>query len=261
MLYTLSLFALEGKRWVEKREWRGLNMLERAAVGTHWKSLGDAMEVEYTLLRSSEKGRWRDGLEWLEALEEWSLAYEQEHMVFAESNVRMAEETVGAALRRLPVVMQKVLRNVLAVLMGQRLRVAMGFAEPAMRYRVMIDVFTSVRRFVIRHLLLPRPCFLSRKWFAEHPDPVTGKFQAPRWRVLPYYVKPTFANRWGPGALLARLRGGVLPGDDGDKYYPEGYVISELGPEKFIGKGQKEMEEDIDKMERLGRSGCPFRMS
>jgi len=40
---------------------------------------------------------------------------------------------------------------------------------------------------------------------------------------------------------------------------PEGYVISEVGPEALRGKGAEEMEKQKQRMESLkARSGCPF---
>ncbi|KAL8652417.1 MAG: hypothetical protein Q9210_002701, partial [Variospora velana] len=61
--------------------------------------------------------------------------------------------------------------------------------------------------------------------------------------------------RWGPSALLARLRGDVLPGDDA-KFMPEGFATTELGPIGLTGKGYEEMEEDAERLEDIG--GCPF---
>lgn len=45
MLYTLNLFATEPIRFVRQYEWRSITEMKRCAVGTYWKSLGDALKT------------------------------------------------------------------------------------------------------------------------------------------------------------------------------------------------------------------------
>jgi ER-bound oxygenase mpaB/B'/Rubber oxygenase, catalytic domain len=124
MLYTLSLFALEPSRWVRRLEWREMTDLELCALGVLWKSIGEAMEIPFDVLPSSRSG-WRNGLEWLDELSEWSSVYEQAHMVPATSNKRLAESTIDRMLWKLPVGMKAVGRNVAAALLEDKLREAM----------------------------------------------------------------------------------------------------------------------------------------
>lgn len=65
-------------------------------------------------------------------------------------------------------------------------------------------------------------------------------------------------NRWGPIAWFKWALGRPLPGDDGDKYYPEGYHTHDLGPKYFEGKGYKELEgfKETLRQQRMGL--CPF---
>ncbi|KAK0710208.1 hypothetical protein B0T26DRAFT_755306 [Lasiosphaeria miniovina] len=71
MLYTLSLFVLEPMRWVDQYEWRCLTDLERCAMATSWKALGEDLDISYDGLPSSQKeGRWTDALHWLRELDE-----------------------------------------------------------------------------------------------------------------------------------------------------------------------------------------------
>jgi len=49
-----------------------------------------------------------------------------------------------------------------------------------------------------------------------------------------------------------------LPGDDGDKYHPEGYAITKVGPEEKKDKGEKEMIEIQARLTSVDRGGCPF---
>jgi hypothetical protein len=55
MLYTLSLFALKPIRFIKTYEWRDLTDLEKCAVGTYWKSLGDALGIGYATLLSGAR--------------------------------------------------------------------------------------------------------------------------------------------------------------------------------------------------------------
>ena len=124
MLYTLSLFALEPSRWVSRFDWRKMTELELCALGVLWKSIGEAMEIPYDLLPSSRSG-WRNGLEWLNELSEWSSIYEEKYMVPATSNKRLADSTIDRMLWKLPVNMKGIGRNVVAALLEDKLREAM----------------------------------------------------------------------------------------------------------------------------------------
>ena len=74
----------------------------------------------------------------------------------------------------------------------------------------------------------------------------------------PYYVKPTFWNRFEPRAWFSRMMGLPVPGDEGDKYWPKGYKIGELGPESMRGKGEDYMRDSKEKLVVERMKGCPF---
>lgn len=79
------------------------------------------------------------------------------------------------------------------------------------------------------------------------------------WDGAPYYVKPTLFNRWlSPRAWLSRLRGLPVPGDEGDRYFPQGYYTPDLGPGYFEGKGREQMVEMKRVLRRERRGQCPF---
>jgi hypothetical protein len=124
MLYTLSLFALEPVRWINRYEWRKLSDLEMCAMGTFWKSVGDAMMVSYERLPSYKTG-FRDGLHWLEEIEAWSNSYEAERMVPDINNKKTADETVNVLLWDVPEILHPVGRQAVSYLMDNRLRTAM----------------------------------------------------------------------------------------------------------------------------------------
>lgn len=79
-----------------------------------------------------------------------------------------------------------------------------------------------------------------------------------KYRVHPWYVEPTLKNRWSLSAWMTWYRGGALPGDDGDKYAPNGYLFTEIGPTALRDKGIEEMDEDHDRLMKADRGGCPF---
>ena len=128
MLYTLSLFACEPVRWINTYEWRGLEDFEVCALGTFWKSVGDAMGISWEKLKSGTRGKegtWTNGSEWWEEVREWSEAYEREKMVPAETNRKTAEQTVRILLWTLPGPLKGVGRHMVSALMDDRLRKAM----------------------------------------------------------------------------------------------------------------------------------------
>ncbi|KAI9771737.1 MAG: hypothetical protein M1839_002751 [Geoglossum umbratile] len=226
MLYTLSLFALEPARWVSRYEWRAMTEAEKCAVGVYWRALGEGLGVRYEGL----EGGWRDGLEWLEQVGRWSERYEREFMRPGESNKLLAGSAVGILLFNIPGWARGVADRFIASLLDERLRVAMMFPAPQAPYPFLISLLLTIRKLAIRHLFLPRPPFLRFRFIPDAPDPKTGRFSAVRYRAHPWYVKPTFRARWGARAWWVWAAGGVVPGDEGGKYFPEGYLAEEMGP-------------------------------
>ena len=127
MLYTLSLFALEPGRWIDRWEWRQLEEFERCAIGTFWKGVGDGMSISYDKLISGGRSGagWVDGLQWLEEIEQWSGSYEKEAMKPHIDNFKTAEETTAILLWHVPAWAKSVGKKIIFVLMDDRLRTAM----------------------------------------------------------------------------------------------------------------------------------------
>ena len=126
MLYTLSLFVLEPIRWTRRFEWRELAEVERCAMGTYWRFMGDVMDIPFTALQSHNSG-WTDGLHFLDELEAWSLAYEAEHMLPAETNKAVAKGTIDIALYLLPKRLHAAGLDFVSSLLEPRLRKAMKY--------------------------------------------------------------------------------------------------------------------------------------
>ena len=86
--------------------------------------MGDAMLISYQDLPSFKNG-WIDGLHWLEEMRHWSLGYEQAHMIPADTNHRLADAHLDVLLLNLPPKLVFVGKNVVSVLLEERLRKAM----------------------------------------------------------------------------------------------------------------------------------------
>ncbi|KAE8404993.1 67 kDa myosin-cross-reactive antigen family protein [Aspergillus pseudonomiae] len=237
MLYTLSLFATEPIRFVEMFEWRSMSDLERCAIGTYWKNLGDALEIDFTELPSATTG-FRDGLHFLEEMTEWSHRYEEQYMKPSPENKAVADKTMDVLVYALPAGLKGVGVSFASCMMDERLRVAMMYDAPARLYYAIFFSLVAIRRFYLRYLSLPRPRFLRLDVFSDGSNE-HGRHYVSTWSGAPYYVKPTLSNRWGLSAWFMRLLGLPLPGDEGEKYYPKGFDTAELGPKYFEGKGRK----------------------
>ncbi|KAI1339097.1 hypothetical protein F5Y15DRAFT_407405 [Xylariaceae sp. FL0016] len=259
MLYTLGLFALEPVRWNAKYDWRPLPDTEKCALGVFWKGLGEAMEIAYSQLQPYMSSDFDDGLAWLDALQRWCDQYEAAHMVPAVSNRHVSQATLYIAVFNIPIRFREVAVRAVSAILEPRLRTAMMLDDPSAIYYQVVSTTLRLRKWFVRYLCLPRPEWSGTKCFTDEKDQSTGKYHPLRYIAHPWYMKPSLSSRWGFRALLTRLYGGVLPGDEGAKYYPEGYLISELGPSALAGKGVKEM--DLTRM-KLGKvRGCPMSLS
>lgn len=122
----------------------------------------------------------------------------------------------------------------------------------------MVNGIFNIRKLVIRYLALPRPGTLRNHWIEAGTDSRHGRYFLSDYLAHPWYVKPTLTRRWGPGAWITRLLGYKVPGDDGDKYYPQGYTFADIGPKSLSGKGTKETDEIRARLVCGNRGGCPF---
>ncbi|MCJ1245350.1 hypothetical protein MMC30_002554 [Trapelia coarctata] len=253
MLYTLSLFALEPSRWVARYEWRQLTDMELCAIGTFWKSLGDAMMISYGKLPSS-RTKWKDGLHWLEEMDAWSQEYERSYMVPNINNKLLGQSTAKILLFGLPSWLHGVAIKAFTCLLDDRLRASMMFPDPPTSYNTVVNGALHLRKLVIRHLCLPRNSRVP--YFADSATP--GRYHMLLYRGHPWYVKPTIWERWGLFGWNLWLQGGAIPGDDGDKYVPQGYETSNMGPSFQHGKGVDYMNETRQRLSQQERGGCPF---
>lgn len=124
ILYTLSLFMLEPIKWARKYEWRRVSDLEMCAMGVYWRDLGESMKISYDRLPSAKDG-WKDGYHWLTDVERWSMAYEAQNMVPAETNAKLGRATFDVALFNVPVFLKPYGYSIASDLLEHRLRTSM----------------------------------------------------------------------------------------------------------------------------------------
>lgn len=256
MLYTLSLFAVEPIRWIDKYEWRKLTEVEKCAIGTFWKSIGDDMGIDYGTLKSPPNG-FIDGLQWLEKMTDWSQKYEEKYMVPDQNNKTTGDETTKILLWTLPRSMKKAGVHAVSALMDDRLRTAMMYETPPPIYFFLIKTIFGIRKILLRYLALPRPYFMRYRSLTDDPTK-DGRYFLTKYDACPYYVQPTWWARWSPSGWITWMMGLPLPGDEGQKYHPNGYRIQEVGPDNMRGKGAKRFEEMRSSLEKTRTGSCPF---
>ncbi|KAF2842148.1 hypothetical protein M501DRAFT_928154 [Patellaria atrata CBS 101060] len=255
MIYTIALFAMEPVKWIYRYEWRDLTTMEKCAIGTFWKSQGEAMNIDYSPLKSGKDRSWKDGLQWLNEIMEWTDDYEKRCMVPDPWNHMLANETTDLLLYKVSKRMKPYGRKVISAIMDDRLRTAMKYEVPPKSYFTTINAVFAIRRFILRWLMPPRPWFLPYRTISPEPDSKTGRLHRKYYESEPWYVPATFGNRYGLGAWMNWLAGRPIPEK---KFRPEGFLIEEIGPRRMEGKGMDEFKEMKERLMRAGRGGCPF---
>lgn len=113
----------------------------------------------------------------------------------------------------------------------------------------------SIRKILLRHAALPRPQLLKVRSLSDRQN-VHGRYNILYYEHAPYYIRPSWLERWSLQAWMVWARGRPLPGDEGEKYHPKGYKIMELGPKAALGRSAQ----STDEVQRLLFKGaCPFR--
>lgn len=257
MLYTLSLFALEPVRWINRYEWRTLTDLELCASGTFWKAMGDAMHISFEVLPSGRTG-WKDGRHWLAEVNDWSIKYESDNMVPSHLSNRLAKAQMSVLFMNLPATLNGIAMKAVSFIQGDRLRKAMMFPELSAPYMTAFKTILLARKYLLRYLALPRLELMRMDYLPVESN--SGRYNMQEWVGHPWYIKPTFKRRWGPGALMTRFLGGKVPGDGGNRYLPQGFLVSEIGPDYFRGEGVQATTRTKAELEEMKRGGCPFRI-
>ncbi|EGE01608.1 hypothetical protein TEQG_00654 [Trichophyton equinum CBS 127.97] len=259
LLYTLGLFAYLPVRWVGKYDWRELTDMEKCALGTFWKDIGDCMEIDYSQLPSFKSG-WKDGLHWLEEVTEWGDRYEEKNMVPCASNQLVALSAIGIILYIVPDFLKPTAKKMIFALLEDRMIKALMLPESSNLYKLSVKTILNARRYIVRYFFPPRPSCMRFQPLSNKADK-DGRYYLQTYDSKPFYIKPTISSRWfSPAAIIRRVLGLPLPGDNGNEYYPRGYRLEELGPSWILDK--KTINQDVkiarQKLDQNHTTGCPF---
>lgn len=98
---------------------------------------------------------------------------------------------------------------------------------------------------------------MRAKYITDQPTK-NGNYYSKKYDAAPYYIKPTVWERWQPAAWYSWFLGLPLPGDEGDKYHPQGYKIPDVGPQKMSGKGGDFAKGVVEQLRSTRSGGCVF---
>ena len=123
LLYTLSVFVTEPARFMRLFEWRPLNDMEHCAYGTFWKSIGDAMGIQYEgyLERA---GRGEDGIDFAADVTAWAKRYEVTAFVPSMTSHQPAVALIPMITYWVPAFAKPFAEECVTVLLGDRVREA-----------------------------------------------------------------------------------------------------------------------------------------
>lgn len=240
LLHTLAMFVLEPIQWFEKYEWRAMTELEQVAIYTYWKEVGNRMGI-------------KDIPPTLPELLVWVEEYEKTNVYFTENNRKCAEATIGLFLRDLPPFMRGFFQHAAVSLFPEKFQVALGYPKPPRWIATFAAGVFHIRRFMLRHLFLPRLHELDP---LPKPD-ASGRLFRNLWAFEPWYVKTTLKSRLEG---LFWTSGKALPGK---KYKSDGFLVEELGPVEYEKASREPVTIEAQEMlayaadEKM--AGCPFK--
>ncbi|CEN61553.1 hypothetical protein ASPCAL08207 [Aspergillus calidoustus] len=256
LLHTLGDGLAEILNVVEREEWRQFTDVEKCALGIFHKNLGEDMGIPFDALPSSADG-WKDGLHFAVELVQWTIRYEQEVARPTATNDQYVRVYVDSAL---PGFVRSSVRQMLGGDLDDVMRTSLCLERPNLPLSILLYLVRTIRKLLLRFIALPRPTLLAVKLVHGSPNPASKSklYNFDRKGLQPWYIRPTFWSKWGPGALLITLFGGRVPGSRGDRYQPQGYDLMTIGPEPQKGKGLDDMSRDIDLIRARGVATCPF---
>ncbi|KNG84932.1 hypothetical protein ANOM_006406 [Aspergillus nomiae NRRL 13137] len=258
MLHTLGSAVVDVFRSIEKYEWRQLSDVEKCAVGVFYRSMGEAMEIPFHLLPSGKTG-FTDGIHFAQELCDFTVEYEKTAAKPTQSTLFISRRLMSLETANYPSILRPVVEHIIATRLDEHIRVSMGYRKPGITLSSLAAGSVAIRKFILRYLSLPRPDFMAVKVLDATPDPSTGRYTVKEWLDNPWYVKPTFSNRWGLKSWSVRLFGtGNVPTKNGP-FRDEGYDIKAIGPQIMENKGQAEVEEIFENFRKRDiPAGCPF---
>ncbi|KAJ7626092.1 hypothetical protein FB45DRAFT_922921 [Roridomyces roridus] len=240
-LFTLSLVIFEPVRWTARYGWRELSLLEKHALFVFWSEVGRRMNI-------------KDIPTSMQELQAWSEAYEEAHMIPAQTNHTLSKHTTGELLFPVPrrFGLRQVTEGLTRALLEDRVRIAMMEPEAPTYAAYLVPFLLRLAAWTQKHLLLPRlkPFSVVQIDLPES-SPCGPRLVPTKFTSKPWY-KPRRQGHW---VFIDRLL--VMVGWHADvpsaAYKSDGYKIHELGPTRFENDGHEEVFKIAE-----GLQGCPI---
>lgn len=243
MVHTLALFVLEPQRWIDKYEWRPLTEIERVAIFTYWREIGNRMGM-------------RDIPRTLEEFKTWTADFEEKNMRFAESNRKCVLATLDLFVRPLPGFMQQIITDkVFPTFIEPHVRPVLGLRDPPFVVEKGMEWFFFIRKLLIRYLFLPRWSDVD----AVGRENESGRVVRTVYLFEPWYVAETV---WS--FVLKTVLGRIAKRAPGPEFMSEGYLPEELGPVEFRDRSRDDVLAEAEGLKEYAQRGggvgigCPF---
>lgn len=157
--------------------------------------------------------------------------YEAVHMAPTDDNALIADGVFALYASTFPSFLAPAVRAVLISFMDSKLSNAFKLTNtPSDHLRSFLCSLLTLRKFFVRHLMLPR--YKTLQVFG--PENESGYRSMAFWEIEPWYVASSKSCSW-VFLTYARMFGLPIAGDD--KFRPEGYKLHEIGPKHLEGKG------------------------
>jgi len=111
-------------------------------------------------------------------------------MVPAKTNGQLANANLDVVSLNLPNQLNYVGKNLVSVLLGERVRKAMLLPQPSASFIMFINSFLVLRKWFLRYFALPRPEPLRKDYISAKPNISTGRYSAKEYLSHPWYVAP-----------------------------------------------------------------------
>lgn len=136
-LFVLSTFVSYPINWLGQHGYRPLTPHEQKAWFNFFKTVGERMGMQ-------------DVPQTWGAFQQWVDAYEAKHLVYAESNRKVADATVAIFIGWFPWPLKGVVEPAVCALIDEKLRRAFGYDKPAAWFCGLIDGTLWLRKHVKR---------------------------------------------------------------------------------------------------------------
>lgn len=242
LVHTLALFILEPIRWIAMYEWRPMTELEEVATFTYWKEIGNRMGMQGIPAT-------------LDDLRQWTIEYEKTAMVYADSNGKCYDATLGLFLRNVPPRFKEFATQVSNCFLEPYVRKTMAVSDPPAWVESFVASFWAIRAFSIRHLYLPRFRSLEPNYVGPG-----GRIFRKLYLFEPWYVEETFWSK-------LRRRLGLAGPHPSPEFMSQGFLPEELGPREYEKVSKQAVHDQAREMRAYAEKGggqglgCPFVMA